>query len=236
VSFDRVSEGPLQGRFVARRRLKPASRVAPGHPVMALQRAIGNGAVASMLQRAPTSRQTEHRTSFGKRIKGKDQAEKLEKFANMRTGATQDGTLIVRQLQWDHIWGGLKSDVTGTGDDYSVRIDRQSPTPTHSNIQIQTNGVSVSVATVLIADSLSTASATARNGIMRLVRAALLSSLADGMQWEVYDDAPQPTAKPPEPKVKDTGSGKGGGKGKWNDTRRDRGGAGGGGNPLVGVQ
>jgi hypothetical protein len=214
----------------------PASGAAPAHPVMALQRAIGNGAVARMLQRAPASRQTDHPTSFGKRITGKSQADKLEKFADMRASATADARQIVRELEWDHLWGGLKSDVTGTGDEYSVRIDRQSPTPTHSNVQIQTNGVSVSVATVLIADSLSTASATARNAIMRLVRAGLLSSLDDGMQWEVYDDAPEPAAKPPEPKVKDKGSGKGGGKGKWNDTRRDRGGAGSGGNPLVGVQ
>jgi hypothetical protein len=204
---------------------------------MSLQRSIGNGAVTRMLQRAPTSRDTERPTTFGDRITGKP-AEKLRKFADLRAGAADDAAAIVNDLGWDHLWGGSKSNVTRTGNRYSIRIDRQNPTPTHSNVQIQTNGTSISLATVLIADTLNEAAAeaaaTSRNAIMTLVRAAFLSSLGDGMQWEVYDDAPAP--EKPKPEVKEKGTGKGGGKGKWNDTRKDRGGAGGGGNPLVGVQ
>ena len=230
MSFDRVSPG----RLAARRRVTPALRGASPHPVLTLHRAIGNGAVARLLQRAPASRDTERPTSFGDRITGKNPAEKLRKFADLRTGAAVDAAAIVDDLEWDHLWGRSKSNVTGTGNQYSIRIDRQNPTPTHSNVQIQTNGTSISVATVLVADSLFGAPANTQGATLTAVRAAFLSSLADGMQWEVYDDAPAP--EKPKPQVKEKGSGKGGGKGKWNDTRKDRGGAGGGGNQLVGVQ
>src|SRR5690349_5204575 len=44
---------------------------APAHPVLALQRSIGNAAVTRLLQRAPAARATENPTRTGKRIKGK---------------------------------------------------------------------------------------------------------------------------------------------------------------------
>ena len=149
MSFDRVSPG----RLAARRRATPALRGASPHPVLTLHRAIGNGAVARLLQRAPASRDTERPTSFGDRITGKNPAEKLRKFADLRKGAAVDAAAIVDDLEWDHLWGRSKSNVTGTGNQYSIRIDRQNPTPTHSNVQIQTNGTKISVATVLVADS-----------------------------------------------------------------------------------
>jgi hypothetical protein len=235
VSFDRVS----QGRLAASRRVTSSSRAAPAQAVLALHRTIGNRAVARLLQRAPASRVTERRTSFGNRIRGKDENDKLQKFADLRARAAEDAAAIVEDLEWDHLWGRSRSDVTGTGDNYSVRIDRQNPTATHSNIQIQTNGTSVSLATVLVPDSLAAAPATTREAVMPLVRAAFLSSLADGMQWEIYDDAPQTTTAKKVPD-KDPGGGKrggkgGGGGGKWNDTRKNRGGTGGGGNRTVAV-
>jgi hypothetical protein len=234
MSFARVRQRGIGSRS----HVAPPSGRAPAHPVLALQRAIGNSAVSRLLQRAPAGRVTQFRTSFGKRITGRDENEKLEKFAALRAGVIEDATAIVQDLDWDDLWGGLKSDVTGTGDDYSVRVDRQNPTRTHQNIQIQTNGNSVSVATVLVPGSLSRASPNTRAATITAVRAAFLSSLADGMQWEIYDDEPEATtAKPQVPQGKDKGGGKGGGKGgKWNDTRKNRGGGGGGGQRTVGVQ
>jgi hypothetical protein len=230
VSFDRASQEGL----AERPRVRAAVRGVSTDPVLALQHAIGNRAVARLLQRVPATRVTQYRTAFGNRITGRSPAEKLEKFATLRARATGDARTIVNDLEWNHLWGTSKSDVTLTGEEYSIRIDRQNPTPTHSNIQIQTNGESVSLATVLVPDSLFRAPSTTQAAIVTAVRAAFLSSLADGMQWEVYDDAPQTTTVTPQvPRGKDKGGGKGGG--KWNDTRKNPGGPGGG-NPTVGVQ
>lgn len=231
MSFDRVSQEGLRARPGVR---AAAARGATTHPVLALQHAIGNRAVAHLLQRAPARRVTDYRTAFGNRIRGRSMEEKLERFATMRARATTDAAAIVQDLEWNHLWGASRSDVTLTGDNYSIRIDRQNPTPTHSNIQIQTNGESVSLATVLVPDSLFRSPPTTQAEIVTAVRAAFVSSLADGMQWEIYDDAPQTTIPKPEvPRGKDKGGGKGGG--KWNDTRKNPGGPGGG-NPTVGVQ
>jgi hypothetical protein len=157
---------------------------AASHPALALQRSIGNHAVARMLQRAPAGRVTEHPTRTGKRIKGTPQQIAV-RFADLRA-QNREGTIdVLRGLEFDHLWGGLKSDVTNSDEEFSVRIDRQSPTPTHSNVQIQTNGTSISLATVLVADTL--AGARDRRGVLNAVKQAFLASLADGMQWEVYD-------------------------------------------------
>ncbi len=137
----------------------------------------------SMLQRWPAERVTAHPMSV-ERIKGKDEPTKRGIFNTMRTSNTADAHKVIEDLDPNDVWGSSKSDITGTGNDYSVRIDRQNPTPTHSNVQIQTNGTSVSVATVLVDDKLANAKA---GTLKHHLRAAFKASLVDGMQWEVYD-------------------------------------------------
>jgi hypothetical protein len=186
-----------------------ARAATPVHPVLALQRSIGNGAVASLLQRTPARRVTENPTRPGKRLKGKP-AEIIEKHAALRMQHRDDAHAVLNGLEFDHLWGGSKSDVTGDDEEHSVRIDRQNPTRTHSNIQIQTNGISISIATVLVADTL--AATRDQRGVVNAVRQAFRSSLADGMQWEVYD---APDAEKVEPRQgKGKGPDRGGDKGK----------------------
>ena len=198
---------------------------APVHPLLTLQRSIGNGAVARLLQRAPARRATEHATRTGKRIKGKPH-EIAAKFADLRTQHRADANEVLKGLQFDHLWGGLKSDVTNDDEEHSVRIDRQSPTPTHSNIQIQTNGTSISLATVLVADEL--AATKDRPGVVNAVKAAFRSSLDDGMQWEVYDAQ--------EAEKVEFGKGKGKGPDKGDKGKKGKGPKGGGGGGKRGRQ
>jgi hypothetical protein len=137
---------------------------------------------AGWLRRWPAERATAHPMSV-ERLTGKPK-EKVVKFANLRTTNTAAANALLEDLDVTKVWGSLKSDITGTGDTHGVRLDRQSPTPTHANVQIQTNGTSITLATALIDNDLGTA----RVGPLKHhVRAALKASLADGMQWEVYD-------------------------------------------------
>ena len=203
-----------------RRTTGRARAAAPAHPLLALQRSIGNGAVASLLQRAPARRVTANPTRPGKRLKGRSPADIANKLADLRAAHRNEAHAVLNGLQFDHLWGGLKSDVTNDDEEHSVRIDRQSPTPTHSNIQIQTNGVSVSIATVLVSDALF--ATTDQRGVVNAVKQAFRMSLDDGMQWEVYD---APDAEKVEPsKAKGNGPDRGGDKGK-----KGKGGGGGGG-------
>ena len=120
------------------------------------------------------------------------------------------------------MWGRSKSNVTGTGDEYSVRIDRQNPTPTASNIHIQTNGNSVSIAMVLVRDELAGKN---RGAVLAAVRQAFRGSLADGMQWEVYD---APVEEKEQVYVKGGKKGGGGNQGKKGGYQGKKGGGGGG--------
>jgi hypothetical protein len=196
------------GRYEIRKTGRPRA-AAPEHPLLGLQRSIGNGAVAQLVQRTPARRITENPTRPGKRLKGKP-TEIAEKHATLRTQHRDDAHTVLNGLQFDHLWGGLKSDVTNDDEEHSVRIDRQSPSRTHSNMQIQTNGISISLATVLVADTL--AGTKDQRGVVNAVKQAFRSSLSDGMQWEVYD---APDAEKVEPsKGKGKGPDRGGDKGK----------------------
>lgn len=197
------------GRYESRKTERPRA-AAPVHPLLALQRSIGNGAVARLLQRKPGRRVTENRTRTGDRITGKPE-EIAAKFAGLRAKNSADAFEVLKGLEFDHLWGRSKSDVTGDDEEHSVRIDRQNPTRTHSNIQIQTNGTSISLATVLVADEL--AATKDRAGVLNAVKQAFRSSLADGMQWEVYD-APEVEKVEPKGKGKGKGPDRGGDKGK----------------------
>jgi hypothetical protein len=144
---------------------------------------VADHARTALLQRWPAERATAHEMSL-ERITGKDKQTKAGIFAALRRKHTDDAHEVIEDLDVSNVWGGLKSDITGTGDDHDVRIDRQNPTQTHSNIQIQTNGTSISIATVLVSDAL----ARAKPGALHHhIRAAFKASLRDGMQWEVYD-------------------------------------------------
>jgi len=151
------------------------------------QRSIAPSAPGPMLQRVPSTRVTQHPTSTA-RIRGANPQVIATTFQNMRTANTDDSHAVLNDLTFDHLWGGTKSNVTRTGDQYSVRIDRQVPTRTASNIQIQTNGTSISLATVLVSDGLAACRPGDRNAVLVAVRQAFRNSLADGMQWEVYDE------------------------------------------------
>jgi hypothetical protein len=205
MSHDRVIVARSGRRTTGR-----ARAAAPAHPLLALQRSIGNGAVASLLQRAPAGRVTANPTRPGKRLKGRSPADIMNKLAVLRAAHRNDAHAVLHGLQFDHLWGGIKSDVTNDDEEHSVRIDRQSPGQTYSNIQIQTNGISISIATVLVSDALYTT--TDQRGVVNAVKQAFRASLDDGMQWEVYD---APDAEKVEPsKGKSKGPDRGGDKGK----------------------
>ncbi len=177
------------------------------------QRSIAPSAPGPMLQRVPATRVTAHPTSTA-RIRGANPQVIATTFQNMRTANTDDSHAVLNDLAFDHLWGGTRSNVTRTGDQYSVRIDRQVPTRTASNIQIQTNGTSISLATVLVSDGLATCRPGDRNAVLVAVRQAFRNSLADGMQWEVYDEPVVETQPVYVKPGKGGGSGKGGGPGK----------------------
>jgi hypothetical protein len=154
--------------------------------VLGLQRSIGNHAVTQLLQRVPTARVTGFPMSVV-RVGGGTPIERATNFSALRARHRDDAHAILDDLEFDHLWGRLRSDVTGTGDDHDVRIDRQNPTQTGSNVQIQTNGTSVTIATVLVRDSVQRGATTA--AVLNAVKTAFRGSLADGMQWEVTDVA-----------------------------------------------
>ena len=147
--------------------------------VLGLQRSIGNHAVTRLLQRVPTAHVTQHPMSVV-RMGGGTPAKQAENFSDLRARHRVDAHAILGDLEFDHLWGRLKSDVTGTGDEHDVRIDRQNPTQAGSNIQIQTNGNSVTIATVLVRDSVQGGTPAA---VLRAVNTAFRNSLEDGMQW-----------------------------------------------------
>jgi hypothetical protein len=154
--------------------------------MLALQRSIGNAATARVLQRAPARRVTENETRpGGDRLRGKSPEDTARKFAELREKHREDAFELLKGLQFDHLWGRSKSDVTNSDEEFTVRVDRQNPTKTHSNVQIQTNGTSITLATVLVADTLGATKD--RAGVVNAVKQAFRASLADGMQWEVYD-------------------------------------------------
>jgi uncharacterized membrane protein YgcG len=215
--------------------VSPASLTPDG--VVGLQRSIGNRAVTRLLQRVPTARVTQHAMSTV-RLPGGKPAEKAEAFATLRAKHTEDAHAILRDLSLGDWSGGMKSDVTGTGDEHDVRIDRQNPTANGTNIQIQTNGkVSITIATVLVRDSVDRE---APGAVLNAVRAAFRNSLADGMQWEVTD-VPAEEKEPVYVKGGGKGGGKwdkkGGGGGKKGGGGGKKGGGGqGGGGRAVAVQ
>jgi hypothetical protein len=202
------------------RKAVQAPAATPVHPLLALQRSIGNGAVARLLQRAPGTRVTAHETRTGGRITGKP-AEIATKFRDLREKHRADAIEVLKGLRFEHLWGGSKSDVTNSDEEFSVRIDRQNPTPTHSNIQIQTNGkTSISLGTVLLSDTLATTKD--RAAVVNAVKQAFRMSLGDGMQWEVYDA--------PEAEKVQAGKGKGASPDRGDKGKRGKGpGKGGGG-------
>lgn len=149
------------------------------------------------------------------RVSGASPQAKAANFADLRALHTADAHAILDHLEFAHLWGNLRSDVTGGGNNYTVRIDRQNPTPNASNIQIQTNGTSITIATVLVRDTMANQDA---NAVLTAVRQAFRGSLADGMQWEVYDE-PVVAKQPVYAK-----GGKGGGGGKKGGGGRKKGG------------
>lgn len=205
-----MSHGRIIVARAGSRQTGRARAAAPVHPLLGLQRSIGNGAVARMLQRTPATRVTQHPTRTGDRIKGKPE-EVATKFRELREKHRDDANEVLKGLQFEQLWGRSDSDVTNSDEEFSVRVDRQNPTPTHSNIQIQTNGkVSISLATVLVSDTLATTKDRAR--AVNAVKYAFRMSLADGMQWEVYDEVEAEKVEPSKSKGK--GPDRGGDKGK----------------------
>ena len=176
----RTRPAAVVGPPVAQRPPVPDDALA-GQLALAVARR-GGGDAGWLLQRWPAERATVHPMSV-ERLTGKPK-ERVVKFANLRRTNTDAANALLEDMDVTKVWGSLKSDITGTGDTHGVRLDRQNPTPTHANVQIQTNGTSITLATALIANGLGTA----RVGPLKHhVRAALKASLADGMQWEVYD-------------------------------------------------
>jgi len=201
-----VAQSVAPGRASA----APESIVAPATRGDALAgllaRSVAGRAPARMLQRAPAARQIAPlRPMSVARITGANPARKQEIFQALRATHTADAHAVLTQLESAHLWGTAKSDVTGDDEEHSVRIDRQNPTPTASNIQIQTNGESITIATVLVADAVVNQNAGA---VVNAARQAFRASLVDGMQWEVYNEQVVETQAP---YVK---GGKGGGPGK----------------------
>lgn len=171
---------PKLARAVARRSEVAVDAVAAG----ASRRPTAVRMRTAVLQRWPATRVTAHAMSDA-RVSGGKPAEKRANFIILRNSKAQAARDVIEDLDVNDVWGGLDSDITGTGRNHGVRIDRQNPTPTHANIQIQTNGTSISIATALISDRL----AAAKPGALKHhVRRALTASVGDGMQWEVYDD------------------------------------------------
>lgn len=173
-----------------------------------LARSVAGRAPARMLQRAPTARQiTPVRPMSVARITGASPKKKQEIFQALRATHTADAHAVLTQLESAELWGAAKSDVTGDDEEHSVRIDRQNPTPTASNVQIQTNGESVTIATVLVQDAVANQNAGA---VLNAARQAFRASLVDGMQWEVYNEQ---VVEKEAPYVKGGKGGKGGKKG-----------------------
>ena len=205
-----------------------APAATPVHPLLALQRSIGNGAVARLLQRAPGT--ARHRARDEDRRAHHRQAGRDcdEVPPTCGTKHRADAIEVLKGLRFEQLWGGSKSDVTNSDEEFSVRIDRQNPTPTHSNIQIQTNGkTSISLGTVLLSDTLATTKDRAGCRERRQGKPSA-SSLGDGMQWEVYDAPEAEKVEPGKGKGKspdrgDKGKrGKGPGKGGGGAGKRGR--------------
>lgn len=214
----------------AERVARPVAIGAAGVP--ALRRSIADPVPTRMLQRVPTARVTAHPMSTT-RIAGANPQVIAASFATLRERHTADSHAILNDLRDDHLWGRSKSDVTGDDEvNYAVRIDRQNPTRTGQNVQIQTNGTSITIATVLVHDSVAN-----KAGLITAVRQAFRASLADGMQWEVYDEPVVETAPVYVKGGKGGGSGgKGGGspkKGGGGPGKKGGGGGGTGGRRIV---
>lgn len=168
---------------------------------------------ARTLQRLPADRATDLPTRAGAERLGHITPEaEFGKIRDLRVKHHRDASFVVGCLEFSHLSGSPDSDVTKDKQAHKVRIDRQNPLDDGQNLQIQTNGTSISIATVLIDNRvLDNAKGGHQQHVVRVVRRAFLHSLADGMQWEVYD-APV-TEKAPAKKGAYKKKGGSGGKG-----------------------